>query len=305
FPRGSAQNPITKEEWRRWKKNKEGKNWKDFLNLPYDTYWSYRRNLRDRLNACCQKGKYASEQNQGIVQKVIEKEAREKGIPAPPKRKNITPPKNKKASFPTRSSQTVLSPSNTINTTNNNNFQQSLSDENSSSTESDESSSPLINKQTASITLPNREFRSAPPMNESDYLTDNDNNNTQWSFNTIKDSNNNNTIEGSNNNNTIEDSNNNNTQQSSGENIIEVDDNNNIRQSSGENIIEVDVEVDDNNDTQQSSGKKRPIQLTRSTRSTTKKGSTEKAAVMYLASDDDFILAQVITPYLAQGRSLI
>ncbi|CAG8796920.1 16534_t:CDS:2, partial [Cetraspora pellucida] len=34
FPRGSAQNPITKEEWRRWKKNKEGKDWKDFLNLP-------------------------------------------------------------------------------------------------------------------------------------------------------------------------------------------------------------------------------------------------------------------------------
>ncbi|CAG8803127.1 19944_t:CDS:2, partial [Cetraspora pellucida] len=73
FPRRSAQNPITKEEWRRWKKNKEGKNWKDFLNLPYDTYWSYRRNLRDRLNACCQKGKYALKQNQGIVQKVIEK----------------------------------------------------------------------------------------------------------------------------------------------------------------------------------------------------------------------------------------
>ena len=79
-------------------------------------------------------------------------------------------------------------------------------------------------------------------------IVDNDNNDTQWSFNTIKDSNNNNTIEGSNNNNTIKDSNNNNTQQSSGENIIEVDDNNNIRQSSGENIIE-------NNDTQQSSGK--------------------------------------------------
>ncbi|CAG8760216.1 15157_t:CDS:2, partial [Cetraspora pellucida] len=73
FPRGSAQNPITKEEWRQWKKNKEGKNWKDFLNLLYDTYWSYRRNLCDRLNACCQKGKYTSEQNQGIVQKVIEK----------------------------------------------------------------------------------------------------------------------------------------------------------------------------------------------------------------------------------------
>ncbi|CAG8744525.1 17845_t:CDS:2, partial [Cetraspora pellucida] len=273
------------------------------------------RNLHDRLNACCQKGKYASEQNQEIVQKVIEKfksdfptfpvsvgdfvlqklsediignwetickvkikEAYEKGIPASSKRKNITSPKNKKASFPTRSSQTVLSPSNTINTTNNNNFQQSLSDENSSSTESDKSS-PLINKQTASITLPNRGFRSAPPMNKSDYLTDNDNNDTQWSFNTIKDSNNNSTIEGSNNNNTIEDSNNNNTQQSSGENIIEVDNNNNIRQSSDENIIEVDIKFDDNNDTQQSLGKKRPIQLTRSTRSTTKKGSTEKAAV--------------------------
>ncbi|CAG8853462.1 6850_t:CDS:2, partial [Gigaspora margarita] len=56
------------------------------------------RNLRDRLNTCYQKGKYASEQEQTIVQKFIEKEAREKGIPAPPKCKNITPPKNKKTS---------------------------------------------------------------------------------------------------------------------------------------------------------------------------------------------------------------
>ncbi|CAG8813409.1 22165_t:CDS:1, partial [Dentiscutata erythropus] len=36
----SAQNPITKEKWRQCKKNKS-KNWKDFLNLLYNTYWSY------------------------------------------------------------------------------------------------------------------------------------------------------------------------------------------------------------------------------------------------------------------------
>ncbi|CAG8853880.1 20767_t:CDS:2, partial [Gigaspora margarita] len=51
----------------------KAKDWKDFLKLPYDTYWSYQRNLCDRLNACCQKGKYASEQEQEIVQKVIKK----------------------------------------------------------------------------------------------------------------------------------------------------------------------------------------------------------------------------------------
>ena len=43
FPRGSIQNPITKEEWNQWKKNKQPKeDWKDFLHLPYDTYWTYR-----------------------------------------------------------------------------------------------------------------------------------------------------------------------------------------------------------------------------------------------------------------------
>jgi hypothetical protein len=42
-PRGSIQNPITKEEWNQWKKRKQPKeDWKDFLNLSYDTYWTYR-----------------------------------------------------------------------------------------------------------------------------------------------------------------------------------------------------------------------------------------------------------------------
>ncbi|CAG8783321.1 11397_t:CDS:2, partial [Racocetra fulgida] len=156
------------------------------------------------------------------------KEAHEKSIPAPPKCKNITPPKNKKTSFSTRSSRTVLSFSNMINTTNNNNFQQSLSDENSSSTESsDKNSSSLINKQTTSPTLPNRGFQSAPPMNESDYLADDDNNDTQQSFNIIEDNNNNNNTQPFN---AIEDNNNN--QQDSDKKIIEVDNNNDIQQHS-------------------------------------------------------------------------
>ncbi|CAG8734501.1 14038_t:CDS:2 [Rhizophagus irregularis] len=72
FPRGSIQNPITKEEWKQWKKIKQpNEDWKDFLHLPYDTYWTYRRNLRDRLNATCEKGKYASEQVPGKIQNVI------------------------------------------------------------------------------------------------------------------------------------------------------------------------------------------------------------------------------------------
>ncbi|CAG8794971.1 22541_t:CDS:2 [Gigaspora margarita] len=95
FPCGSAQNPITKEEWRRRKKIKKPKIEKIFLNY-YMIHIGPIENLHDQLNACCQKGKYASEQEQGIVQKVIEKEAHEKGIPASPKRKNITPPKIKR-----------------------------------------------------------------------------------------------------------------------------------------------------------------------------------------------------------------
>ncbi|CAB4431592.1 unnamed protein product [Rhizophagus irregularis] len=133
-PRGSIQNPITKEEWNQWKKRKQPKeDWKDFLNLSYDTYWTYRRNIRDRLNATCEKGKYVSEQIPGKVQSVINsfksdfptfpisvgdfvlqkmiedivgnwadterrkkiKEARTQGITPPPKRKNISPPKSK------------------------------------------------------------------------------------------------------------------------------------------------------------------------------------------------------------------
>ncbi|CAG8691081.1 6284_t:CDS:2, partial [Gigaspora rosea] len=42
FPRGSAQNPITKEEWKQWKKTKKPEeDWKDFLYLPHNTYWTY------------------------------------------------------------------------------------------------------------------------------------------------------------------------------------------------------------------------------------------------------------------------
>ncbi|CAG8703425.1 10053_t:CDS:2, partial [Cetraspora pellucida] len=213
--------PNHQREIEMMEKNNEDKNWKDFLNLPYNTYWSYQFKTDFSTFPVSVRDFVLQKLSENIIENW---KAHEKG-------KNITLPKNKKASFLTRSSQTVLSPSNTINTTNNNNFQRSLLDENSSFTESDKSS-PLINKQTVFITLPNRGFRSALPMNESDYLTDNNNNDTQWSFNIIKDSNNNSTIEGSNNNNTIKDSNNNNTQQSSSENIIEVDDNTNIRQSS-------------------------------------------------------------------------
>ncbi|CAG8709652.1 17803_t:CDS:2, partial [Dentiscutata erythropus] len=89
---------------------------------------------------------------------------------------------------------------------------------NSSSTELfDKSSLLLINK-------PNRKFRFALPISE---IVDNNNNNTQQSFNIIE----------------VDD--NNNTQQSSGETIIK--DNNDTHQFSSEMIIE------DNNDTQQSS----------------------------------------------------
>ncbi|CAG8696337.1 12066_t:CDS:2, partial [Cetraspora pellucida] len=122
----------------------------------------------------------------------------------------------------------VLSSSNIINTTNNNNLQQSLSDKSSSSTESsNENWSSLINKQITSTTLPHRGFWSVPPMNESDYLADDDNNDTQQFFNTIEDNNNNNTQPF----NAIED-NNNNIQQYSGKKIIEVDDNNDTQQYS-------------------------------------------------------------------------
>ncbi|CAB4473552.1 unnamed protein product [Rhizophagus irregularis] len=127
-PRGSIQNPITKEEWNQWKKNKQPKeDWKDFFHLPYNTYWTYRRNLRDRLNATCEKGKKENmQQNKHlfksdfptfpisvgdfVLQKMIEdivgnwadterrkkiKEARIQGINPLPKRKNIIPPKSK------------------------------------------------------------------------------------------------------------------------------------------------------------------------------------------------------------------
>ncbi|KAF0509228.1 hypothetical protein F8M41_018605 [Gigaspora margarita] len=120
------------------------------------------------------------------IRKAKIKEAREKGISAPPKCKNITPPKNKKTS--------------TTNANDNNDFQQSSSDESLSSESFAESSLLLTNKQTTSVTLSNREFWSAPPMNESDFLADN----TQQPFNTID----------------IDD---NDTQQNSGKNTIEAD----------------------------------------------------------------------------------
>ncbi|CAG8619706.1 17494_t:CDS:2 [Cetraspora pellucida] len=145
FPRGSAQNPITKEEWKQWKKAKKPEeDWKDFLRLSHDTYWSYRRNLRDRLATSCHKGRYASEQAPGRIRKIINdfkhdfptfsisvgdfvlqkiceniirnwvetnrknkiKEARVKGIAPLPKRKNVIPPPRFKKPTPSQSTVT-------------------------------------------------------------------------------------------------------------------------------------------------------------------------------------------------------
>ncbi|KAF0474103.1 hypothetical protein F8M41_024781 [Gigaspora margarita] len=78
------------------------------------------------------------------IRKANIKEAREKGIPAPSKHKNVTLPKNKKTS--------------TTNANDNNDFQQSSLDESSSSESFAESSLLLTNKQTTSVTLSNREF---------------------------------------------------------------------------------------------------------------------------------------------------
>ncbi|KAF0544490.1 hypothetical protein F8M41_002819 [Gigaspora margarita] len=78
------------------------------------------------------------------IRKAKIKKAYKKGIPAPPKRKNITPPKNKKTS--------------TTNANDNNDFQQSSSDESLSSESFAESSLLLTNKQTTSVTSSNREF---------------------------------------------------------------------------------------------------------------------------------------------------
>ncbi|UZO18673.1 uncharacterized protein OCT59_009985 [Rhizophagus irregularis] len=87
FPRGSIQNPITKEEWKQWKKIKQpNEDWKDFLHLPYDTYWTYRLRLNVRTKV---------------------KEARIRGIPPPPKRKNITPPNSKRKKLMTNPSTQV------------------------------------------------------------------------------------------------------------------------------------------------------------------------------------------------------
>ncbi|RIB00493.1 hypothetical protein C2G38_2234134 [Gigaspora rosea] len=65
FPCGSAQNPITKEEWKEWKKNKKPEeDWKNFLCLPH-TYWTYQAIDTKRKNKI--------------------KEARDRGIDPPPK----------------------------------------------------------------------------------------------------------------------------------------------------------------------------------------------------------------------------
>ncbi|CAB4410886.1 unnamed protein product [Rhizophagus irregularis] len=132
FPSGSIQNPITKEEWNQWKKKKQPKRTgKIFFNYHMIHIGLIgQRNLRDRLNATCEKGKYASEQTPGkirsvitsvssfksdfptfpvsvgdfVLQKITEdivgnwekiKEAQIQGIEPPPKCKNITPPNPK------------------------------------------------------------------------------------------------------------------------------------------------------------------------------------------------------------------
>ncbi|CAG8604487.1 3689_t:CDS:2 [Dentiscutata erythropus] len=73
FPRGFAQNPITKEEWKQWKKAKKPEeDWKDFyICLTILIGYIRQRNLRDILAASCQKGKYAKEQTPGKIQKII------------------------------------------------------------------------------------------------------------------------------------------------------------------------------------------------------------------------------------------
>ncbi|KAF0439186.1 hypothetical protein F8M41_004172 [Gigaspora margarita] len=167
------------------------------------------------------------------------KKAHEKGIPAPPKCKNITPPKNKKIS--------------TTNANDNNDFQQSLSDESSSSESFAESSLLLTNKQTTSVTLSNREFWSAPPMNKIE-------DNAQQPFNTI-------------------DIDNNDTQQNSGKNTIEADDND-TQQYSGSQVISNNTLNNSILKSKKIIEKKKSNHLTRSTHSKmTKNGLSKKVAV--------------------------
>ncbi|RIB15817.1 hypothetical protein C2G38_2191562 [Gigaspora rosea] len=101
FSRGSAQNPIMKEEWIQWKKTKKPEeDWKDFLQLPHATYWTYRFK-REFPTFPISVGDF-------VLQKISEnilgnwvmeterkkkvKEAYDKGILLPLQRKNITPP---------------------------------------------------------------------------------------------------------------------------------------------------------------------------------------------------------------------
>ncbi|CAI2177766.1 4636_t:CDS:2 [Funneliformis geosporum] len=85
------------------KKKQPKEDWKDFLHLSYDTYWTYRRNLRDRLNATCEKGKYASEQTPGKIRNVINNNI----IPPDPKHKKVTPNYELSSTAPNSESSTT------------------------------------------------------------------------------------------------------------------------------------------------------------------------------------------------------
>ncbi|CAG8653898.1 16844_t:CDS:2, partial [Gigaspora rosea] len=95
FPRGSAQNPITKEEWNQWRRTKKPEeDWKDFLHLSHDTYWTY------RAKTCVTVGDFVLQKiSENIIGNWVEterknkiKEAHAQGIAPPPKRKNVIPP---------------------------------------------------------------------------------------------------------------------------------------------------------------------------------------------------------------------
>ncbi|KAF0453429.1 hypothetical protein F8M41_001744 [Gigaspora margarita] len=179
------------------------------------------------------KGKYASEQEQGIVQKVIEK-----GI------------------LFCKSSLKILYETGAIETI--------CKDESSSSESFAESSLLLTNKQTTSVTLSNKEFRSAPPMNESDFLAIEDN--TQQPFNTIN----------------IDD---NDTQQNSGKNTIKANtieaDDNDTQQYSGSQVISDNTLNNSILKSKKIIEKKKSNHLTCSTRSkTVKNGLSKKVAVV-------------------------
>ncbi|RIB19099.1 hypothetical protein C2G38_2245348 [Gigaspora rosea] len=90
FSRGSAQNPITKEEWNQWRRTKKPEeDCKDFLHLSHDTYWTYRtigdfvlQNIFENII-----GKWVETEHKNKI-----KEAHAQGIAPPSKRKNVIPP---------------------------------------------------------------------------------------------------------------------------------------------------------------------------------------------------------------------